>query len=58
MFNSFYLYRDTLINIEMHGNVVVAVVVVRGPSRERKIPSRQVETRRESSGSSHKDPTF
>lgn len=29
MFNSFYLQRDTLINIEMHENVVVVVVVVR-----------------------------
>lgn len=54
MFNSFYLQRDTLINIEMHENVVVVVRCLVGGEK-----SHQGRWRlSESSGSSHKDPTF
>lgn len=54
MLNSFYLQRDTLINIEMHENVVVVVRCLVGGEK-----SHQGRWRlSESSGSSHKDPTF
>lgn len=58
MFNSSYLHSDSLVNIEMHENVLEAVVVVVG-WRRREGQSHQ--SRRgfsESTGSPDKDPTI